>query len=232
MATTEEKQELVEDIKRPVRQYRIILSGYGSQIYCDPSTKEEYDYWVTNKEQRCIDFNTEEHRSPFHDYMFNKEDEPNLYASVPENIRRDYDFYEYDAIEYVEGPDYFSANLTIEELEPTETHNGNVINTICNDVELADFVDDNNIETVVEESVVFEQKYVVSVVSNLKGMFFEGMIETNGKLDLSKLTFMMTETHNGETLVHSIKYNGEYVDNFGGDAIEKDIEISLINMKE
>jgi hypothetical protein len=234
MATSEEKQELVEDIKRPTRYYRVSLWGYGSEIYYAPSSKEEYDFWVTNAEQRRSEAGLEEYEDPFERYMFYKDDEPKLYSNVPENLQREYDYYDYNEVDHIEGPDYDSTNIAIEEVEIVDNdhYNIKVINTIVEDSELAEFVMENDIDSIVDETVAFEKEYLYTVVSSRKGTFFEGLIETAGRLDLSKLSFEVTEMHNGETIVHSVKYDGEHVDNWGSDANDKGTEIRIINMQD
>ena len=56
MATSEEKQELLEDIKRPVRHYRIMLWGYGGENSYIRLTKEQYEYWNQRKEDDDEDY--------------------------------------------------------------------------------------------------------------------------------------------------------------------------------
>ena len=50
MATSEEKQELVEAIKGP-RFYRIMLNGYGGESAYMSISKEAHDFWNAHNEE-------------------------------------------------------------------------------------------------------------------------------------------------------------------------------------
>ena len=50
-----------------------------------------------------------------------------------------------------------------------------------------------------------------------KGTFFDAIIETVGDFDPSKLKIQYSETTNGEDVIRGMTYNGEEVDNNGGD---------------
>ena len=53
--------------------------------------------------------------------------------------------------------------------------------------------------------------------SSEKGSFFEGRLETTGEFDVKKLKFIINEYPNGEDVIDGIEYDGEDVDNDGGD---------------
>jgi hypothetical protein len=50
-----------------------------------------------------------------------------------------------------------------------------------------------------------------------KGTFFEGYIETVGDFDPKKLKIYTSEYLNGDDTVQSIEYDGNEIDNQGGD---------------
>jgi hypothetical protein len=50
-----------------------------------------------------------------------------------------------------------------------------------------------------------------------KGCFFDGILETPGLIDLKKLKFTIDEAPNGEDTLFGISYDGEEIDNNGGD---------------
>jgi hypothetical protein len=230
MATLAEKRELVEDIKRPVRLYRIVLSGYGSETYYANSSKEEYDFWVTEIKKRRVEVDLEDHKDPFEQYMLCKEDEPDSYEYVPKDIKRRDEYYDYSNIAFVQGPEYDSAYISIEEIEIVD-YQYNVLETVAENVELSDFILDNNNDSE-SKDITFKTDYVYTAVIALKGKFFEGLVETNGRIDLSKLAFNMIDTYCGESIVSGIAYNGEHIEYQDSDVDDMSTEIRLVNMKE
>lgn len=55
------------------------------------------------------------------------------------------------------------------------------------------------------------------MLSMEKGTFYDAIVETVGDFDPSKLRITYSEAPNGEDVIHTIKYNGEELDNQGGD---------------
>ena len=53
--------------------------------------------------------------------------------------------------------------------------------------------------------------------SSEKGTFFDGTIETTGDFDVKKLKIQINEYPNGEDIIDGVTYDGEEVDNEGGD---------------
>jgi hypothetical protein len=162
--------------------------------------------------------------------MLCKNDEFDSYEYVPEDIKREYSYYDYSDIDLVHGPEYESAYISIEEIEIVGDQY-NVLETVAENVELSDFILDNNNDGV-SKDVAYKTDYVYTAVIALKGKFFEGLVETNGRIDLSELAFNMVDTHNGETIVDGIIYNGEHIEYRDGDVKDMGTEIRLINMKE
>ena len=119
MATTEEKQELVETIKGP-RFYRIMLWGYGGEAAYIPLNEAQYEFWNNhNEEYGDSDLVT---------YMTGAEDDDCEFEDIetlPEeaHFMKDEDgdgrpWYEHhDELEHQNGVDYSNARLTIEEVE-------------------------------------------------------------------------------------------------------------------
>ena len=60
-----------------------------------------------------------------------------------------------------------------------------------------------------------------------KGNFFDGVIETTGEFDLTKIKVHTIEYMNGEDTVTSIVYDGVEVDNQGGDTNGKGYSASV-----
>jgi len=60
-------------------------------------------------------------------------------------------------------------------------------------------------------------EYIAQLYSSEKGTFFEGCITTYGDFDVKKLTIVTTEFLNGEDTITEVEYDGQIVDNGGGD---------------
>jgi hypothetical protein len=226
MATTEEKQDLVDTIKRPVRHYRIKLWGYGGEILYGKSNNEEYDFWETNINERRKEFNIPEDDAPFYRYIMDKDDIGG-YEAIPENLQRIGEWYEQDDIDHGNGVTYESAIIEIIEVENDEC-SANEIEEILQK-NLDELVDENGNELIIGDSEATEQPYVLYAMSVEKGTFFDGCLTINGKIDLLKLRFACTEYPNGDVLVDHIFYDDEEIYNTGGDTISKALYIELIN---
>jgi hypothetical protein len=225
MATSEEKQELVEEIKKPIRYYRISLTGHGGEIVYSQSSKEEYDYWETNIEERRRQFNIPEDESPFNRYMMDKDDIGG-YEDVPAALQREDEWYDNDYIDHGTGVNFYSGYISIIECE-SEEYNSKELETIV-DLPLEEFVDRYDAEVIIGDSDAINETYLFHGISHEKGTFFDGRLTTNSKIDLSKFRFDCTEYPNDDTLVLSVYYGDEEIDSDGGDTNGKGLYIELL----
>ena len=234
MATTEEKQELVETLKGP-RYYRIQLWGYGGESAYINVSKAVHDFW----QPIC-----EEHGdSDLVEYMVNDDPEDcdfdNIEVVPPEAdflTEEDYKYPWYEApneIVHQYGVEYGSARVTIEEISGKEYHD-TVVAEVVDGEELQEYLDgvmeaDNYEVDLVESDEDFgdEGDYTLQMYSSENGTFFEGRFETIGEFDPKKLKVIITEYPNGEDTVTSISYNDVEVDNDGGDTIGKGYSTSV-----
>ena len=224
MATTDEKQELVEDIKRPVRHYQITLWGYGAEYVAGESTKEEYDYWVTNAKERIKEFDLDEGDNPFEIYMLDK-DNDSKWDAVPAEFARLNNYFEYDDVEHLHGAVDTAGRITVEEIDITTD---TVIDTLVDNCELDEFFETYDCYHVVRESEDYTKDYIFTAVSSEKGTFFNGVLETQGRIDLSKISVHSTEIYDGDIIVHDIMYDEEYVEHDGADTNGKGMYINLV----
>jgi len=226
MATTEEKQELIEKIKGP-RYYRVSITGYGGESAYMSITKEAHDFW---KEQ------TEEHGdNDLVAYMASDDGEEPEYEyidSVPEEAQflhdKDDDNYKrpwyesHTEFEHSYGAEWGSAYITIDEVD-SEEYNSKVIAEVLDGESISDLNDKVNEETEFEVDLVDmgccdnHDGYVAQLYSSEKGQFFDGIIETHGDFDVKKLKVYTTEYLNGEDTITEVHYDGVEVDNQGGD---------------
>ena len=224
MATTSEKQETV-DVLKGERHYRIHLTGYGGEAAYINISKEAYEFWNSVVE--------EDGDSDLVGYMVNAEDGDldDLEVIVPpeamfmEDPDGDgYPWYEAPT-EFVHqyGVNYGSCYLTVDEVDSDE-YMSNVINEVVDSENLQEYLDsimeanDYEIDLVeADEDFGEEGDYVVQFYSSEKGSFFDGVITTYGEFDPKKLKIVYTEYPNGEDIVTVVEYDGENIDNNGGD---------------
>jgi len=237
MATSEEKQELVETLKGP-RYYRIMIWGYGGESAYIPLNEPQYNFW-----KPIID---EHGDSDAVTYMTGAEDgnwEFEDIDSVPENAdfmkdsNGDYrPWYEHhNELEHQWGVDFDNSNITIEEVDSNE-YNAKVIATIVDGKSLSEWTDSiekaDNYETEITNRSISEyedwtEPHILQFYSAEKGTFFDGRIETYGELDPKKFMFHSLEYAKGDDTVTQIFYDGKELDNDGGDTNGKGYSVHL-----
>lgn len=230
MATSEDKQELIEDIKRPIRHYRIKLFGYGIEGVWGNSSKEEFNYW-NDKEARCEQMDLDEDKNPFEVYMFEKEDD--IYSFVPEHLRREGEWYEQDEVDHVNGVEFSSAYIEIIEVD-SNSYKSNTVKEICSYYLVTEMCDELDIMNTWGD--VNTEDYYFQGISFEKGQFFDGVLSTNGKIDLSLIKFHITECPTNDEIITDISYgegdnpsNWKDIDNEGGDSNSKGLYIELVD---
>ena len=224
MATTEEKQELVEELKGP-RYYRVLISGYGGESAYMQISKEAHDFW-----QPICEENGD---SDLVAYMLSDDDEEPEYEDVtsvptpaqflnnPDDDNYKHPWYEsHTEFEHSWGVEYGSAHITIEQVESEDYNATHVKDILAEDVdELNDRIIEDNETEIVQMDVcsATTADYIAQLYSSEKGTFFDGIIETTGSFDVQKLQIRTMEYLNGEDTITEVMYNGESVDNLGGD---------------
>jgi hypothetical protein len=228
MATTEEKEELVETLKGP-RFYRISITGYGGEAAYINISKEAHDFWHAH---------TEEHGDgDFVNYMINDDPEDYDFEEL-EIVPKEADFLtSYGEDDYKSnwfeapteflhqmGVEYGSSYLTVEEVDSMKYMSKHVADVIDSErlMELVDKIqEDTDYEVELAdhgEELPDEGEYVCQLYSSEKGQFFDGIIETVGDFDPKKLKFMINEYPNGEDVIDGVEYDGVDVENQGGDS--------------
>lgn len=232
MATSEENKELIETIKRPIRHYRILLWGYGGENSYIRLTKEQYEYWNQRKED-------DDERDILVDYMLDEDREevadvpPAMeFMSDPEDLEGPrYPWHESpNEIVHQFGVDYSSARITITEID-SDDYGANPIEDIVDGVDLNDFVSEHDIEWFSGEVEETQSDYMLQFNSSEKGTFFEGILTTVGKIDLSKLEVYTTDHFNDDNTVDDIRYDGESIENMGGDTNGKGYSVYMWSNK-
>ena len=228
MATSEEKQELVDALSGP-RFYRIQLWGYGGESAYININKEAYEFWSNITEE----FGD----SDLVTYMVSSEDgdvEFDDIEEVPEDANFMYDedgdarpWYEHhEEFCHQHGVEYGNARITVEEIDGND-YSSNFVAEVVDGEELASIINELEEESDYELELTDmgeyepfgdgEGDYVVQFYSSEKGTFFEGIIETVGDFDFKKLKVVINEYPNGEDVVDGLIYDGVDIDNQGGD---------------
>jgi len=240
MATNEEKQELVDALSGP-RYYHVMINGYGGESSYSTISKEAYDFWKEVDEEHgdselvhyvlaAEDKTVEEIRE---DDEFDELDP----ADIPREAMFLHDedneigrpwFEPPNEFEHVWGVASDTARVYIEEVDGDD-YSANRIADVIDGEELYELVNRIGEETDYEVEMtevpdvtysparVDKGSYIFQMYSSEKGTFFEGWIETVGDFDVKKLKFHIDEAPNGEDTVFGVYYNGEEVDNTGGD---------------
>jgi len=226
MATTEEKQELVDTLSGP-RFYRLQINGYGGEAAYMSITKEAHDFWKNHTEEYG-DGDLVHYMTQAEDGDFDFEDLKGVPAEAQFLNDEDGDpcpwFESHSEIEHTYGATYDSSWITVDEVDGDDYSAGHVADVIERE-EVTALNDRLGEETdwtheAVEMGCCDEHtdtKYIAQMYSSEKGCFFDGVIETVGEFDATKLKIYTTEFLNGEDTVTSIEYDGEEIDNVGGD---------------
>ena len=228
MATSEEKQELVDQLSGP-RYYHIQLWGYGGEAEYMNLTKEQYKFWSAHLEEHG-DSDAVQYCTNAEDGGFNFDDIDELPESMQflKVLGEDYSLNWYESptgFTHQWGIDYNNANITISEVDSAE-YNAKHIADVVDSEDLSEYinkiVEEHNYEIELTEMGVDEGEdtqgdYVAQMYSAEKGTFFDGIIETVGEFDPLKLKIYTSEYLNGDDTVQSIEYDGVDIENAGGD---------------
>lgn len=227
MATTEEKQELVDTLSGP-RYYRVTINGYGGESAYLSISKEAHDFWKEITEENgdydlvhymtCAEdgeFDFEEIEEVPEEAQFMKDEEGDAcpWYEAPTEFEHTYGA-TYDSswitVDEVDGEDY-SANHVREVIDREDV--SELVNRIYEESG-EEYLEINEYECCDEHA---EVEYIAQMYSSEKGTFFDGVIETVGDFDPKKLRIKVVEFLNGEDTITEVYYDGVEVDNNGGD---------------
>lgn len=204
------------------RYYRITMSGYGGELVYGAISKEAYDWWVEKDEELLENYVHED----------DEEALQNMGVPVEADFRHDDGYhsqwYEVDTVEHDNGVAFDNAHICVEQVED-DTWNAKSIKEVF-DGTLEDFINKTNKGEFdkgpavggnigfVQNEFDTKEPYLFYGMSVEKGSFFDGMVVTNGtEFNPRLLSFSATEYPNGDNIIGSLTYNGEDVDNNGGD---------------
>ena len=215
--TSEENQELIENIKGP-RYYRVVLQGYGGESSYMGLTKEQYEFWNALTEDDgdtyVVNYCTDE------EYEGVDISDDVDFLKVPDEDYRQQWYESPTEVVHQWGGDFGNMHITIDEVDSPEYDAGYVREVVSSE-DLAVWCADNEIDHKMDCIPEEEPDYVFQFWSAEKGSFFDGIIETHGPFDPKKFKIYTSEYWNGDDVVETIEYNGVDIDNQGGDTTGK-----------
>jgi hypothetical protein len=192
-----EHEALMETLKFTPRIYKITMWGYGGEKVMGTVDRSIYDYF----RHRRLDLS---------DYCWDSD-----YAeenNIPEDMQPfpAGSWYECDDMGHTHGVSRNASTLQIED-ENSEIVYERSIDEMSGEDDEPEFSCDNEvwIGEKPDGTVVFIGN------SNEKGTFFEGEIPLTQPFDITKLTLQYDDI-DGEDIVNTVLYDGEQIDNWGG----------------
>ena len=237
MATTEEKVELVEKLKGP-RFYRVQLNGYGGESAYMTITKEAHDFWaaIDDSDSDLVSYmvNEDPEDYDFENIEIVPQEADFLTDTNDDNYKRPW-YESHTEFEHSYGVEWSSAYLVVEEVDSMEYMSNHVADVIDGEnlqdmLNELDEASDYKLEPVVmdcEDEAPEGTEYIAQMYSSEKGNFFDGVIETVGEFDPTKIKVYTTEYMNGEDTITSFEYDGVEVENNGGDTNGKGYSASV-----
>jgi hypothetical protein len=197
---------------------KFIVSGYGGEVLLHKITKKCAEFWQSAEMHEHMD-------SYLGSPEWFAEENPDIkipkYAQLPQWYECENRAHEYGAAESM-------AQLEIVEMDGPEWNSKQIKDIYYGS--FSEFVDDNGGPDLVisEEEIMPKPKdYTLACVHSEKGTFYEGTIEIEGEFEPTKVSFDTTNIHE-DILITGVYYNGEYVDNNGGDTVGKSLDIDII----
>jgi hypothetical protein len=198
MATSEQKQDLIDILKFTPCTYTIQLWGYGGEYVMGTVSREIYDYF----KRRRLNLNDFAWDS---DYADEHEIPEEMWPFTPGS------WYDCDDMGHTNGVDRNSGTMQVCD------DKGAVVYEIS--LEDIDGYSDGSPEIGGGDEVWIDSKDPGTVVfigvSNEKGTFFEGEIELTEPFDSSKLMITYDEI-DGNEIVSMVSYDNMDIDNNGG----------------
>lgn len=216
MSTIQEQEKLIEVLKFTPRTYKIRLWGYGGEYVMGTVDRKIYDYFKA----RRLDISEFAWDSDYADAN-----------NIPEEMQPFYpgSWHDCDDMGHCWGVDRSAGTLQVED------ENGEVVY----EKRLEDIsgmgVDEENPEASEPEwaggdEIWIDMKEPGTVVfvatSSEKGTFFEGDLELKTPFNPGKISLCYDEI-DGNEIITSVTYNGEDVDNWGGDTSGKGTDHGL-----
>ena len=256
--TTEEKQEFLDQVAGVEHNYRITIGGYGGELVYSKITEAQYDYWSEKCNEQDEDGYDNDSAFGDYIFAYDEETyEQETGNTVPEEAKFEGEWYDQDDIDHTNGATFDSAHISIEKIDGTE-YSSQVLEELYEYEDLPEFVKSQNIEHEEDEldldSVLYPNgyyeedegdnvegdpkplddgtmptPYVMYAMSVEKGTFFDGIITLTKPFDPSKLKIYSMNYPNGDNIIQSVEYDGEEIDNEGGDTNGKSMNAYVMD---
>lgn len=209
-----------------MRHFRLALNGYGAEQYIAKITKEQCDYWAKIKE-RYYDYDNEDEEANdiWESLSYDHYDHPDIPQEAKFNEESVHEWG--DCILQHWGAFLASTSLFVYETVGEDWDSKQIGEDI--EYDLSDEKCDPLGEHPFGETEwgPDDETYPLDIGSPViywvhteKGTFFEGMISIEGEFDPKKLQFIVDDI-DGEYKISGLRYDGEDVDNYGGDTRSK-----------
>jgi len=209
-----EHEKLIEVLKFTPRTYKIHLWGYGGEYIMGTVDRKIYDYF----RHRRLDLSDFAWDS---DYADDNNIPEEMWPFPPGS------YYECDDMGHVYGVDRAAGTLQIDD-ENDQTVYQRELSDISGDEE-------DDPQWGGGEEVWITSRPAGTVVflgvSNEKGTFFEGEIPLTQPFDSTKLTISYDE-FDGNDIITGVEYDGEPIDNCGGDTNGKSSDFGFYLVKD
>jgi hypothetical protein len=209
-----EHEKLIEMLKFTPRTYKVALWGYGGEYIMGTVDRKIYDYF----RYRRLDLSDFAWDS---DYAEDNNIPEDMWPFPPGS------YYDCDDICHEHGVDRNAGTLQIMDENEEVVYERRL--------EDIDGYSDDSPEWGGGEEYWIGMQPVGTVVffgvSNEKGTFFEGEIALKSPFDVTKLELSYDEI-DGNDIINSVKYEGEQIDNWGGDTNGKSSEFGFYLVKD
>ncbi len=182
----------------------IEVYGYGSEVGHIGVTKKAWDYWSKQEESELIDYM----------HAWDVED---VSLSIPDSAR------------FLQGNGYhnswYDADGIIEQNWGTTTGGATLDIKADGEIVFLDYLykfKGKVINTDFDSKEFDKAEYIITIISSEKGGFINYEFEVDA-FDVDKLTFFTETDWEGDNVVQYAEYDGELLDNAGGDTRGKGI---------
>ena len=202
-----EQEKLITALKFTPCTYKISLWGYGGESVMGTVNREIYDYFRSRR-LSVSDFAWDSDYAEEHNI-------PEAMWPFPPGS-----WYECDDMAHINGVVLDSGTVRIEDENGDEVLQSGLEDFQGEDCPEIDYTAETFIDDKPAGTIVFIGN------SNEKGTFFEGEIELTAPFDINKLAFHVEDV-DGSEVVCGASYDGDTIDNYGGDTTGKSSEFGF-----
>ena len=213
MATKKEQQHLIDILKFTPRTYKVHLWGYGGEKVMGTTDQAVWDYCMANQ----VDLS---------EIAWNSDAAEDMKLDAAMLPFPPGSWYECDNLAHVSGVSRDAGTLQIED------ENGNIIfEKSLSDIDGSDGHPQWHEDDEIYVSMCKPGDIVFVGSSTEKGTFFEGEIDLTAPFDIEKLQ-LSYEDVDGESIINSVSYDGEDIENDGGSTSGKSSDFDMFRLQD